>query len=851
MAQTSMLSSESQAALVGGTNLMLSSMTAIAISQLQALSPAGRCQTFEASADGYGRSEGIAVLLLDQLRSTGESEPLFALLRGTAVNQAGQSGGLTAPSGPAQSRVVLRALQQGTIDPSTLHSVAVHGTGTALGDPIEVGALAQVLGATQAAVLASVKSCYGHAEGSSGLAGVLMAVCSASHRSVAPVANLRAVNAYVQAAGEGMQMPREAASLPCLQETWNVGTSSFGMSGVNAHAILGSVQIVAGDSQVRQWMAAPQRVWPMPTVHPILDRALAVSSTVAFSCNLTQAALAYLRQHARHSLPTGALLEMMVGARRTMGGTRTSSHVPALSSAVFVSSVPGGTAWLDCTTQLRGGSAGIVEVAFRSGSGVQGLSIKAATATMQIARCRMPRVQHPVGSTLGVTGVLQSALRMHMDGYTAISCCQLPPGLPDEGYNCHPAMAEAFMSSTLLCTLGGSRQFESLRPTGCQAFVTAGAPGLIFAVSSQGTMDAGTHALRGLYFSGLGVSGSSQDSGKSYAEEAGVTDHMPPIWELVWKPVSYPGLVQPAAPCLLLSCEPWPLSAICSPPANGARPPMVSVNAVWDATVTTGAELCLSSDAHLHMILRAAGGAFSILVSPPGGAHRGADKDGSVLSVAAALACLRAVATGEGPAGPFMGLITYDLQQVDQAWAAPSPGDGLLQGKAAPKASPGSEWCIAWRVDHTRVDHTTDLSPVVMLSGMFRSLFMEHRSRYTACIDLPSSHKIRSEQLAPILSHSAAKFGVAVRGDQTYSLRLRPAPHARHRGSSIWAAQTLEITSALVTGGSKVQRALHARLHSFSGMAKLAEYTCVPMPSCRDWGSSTVATWLRGDHARS
>ena len=175
---------------------------------------------------------------------------------GSAVNQAGRSGALTAPSGPAQAALVGAALAAGRLGAGDVACVATHGTGTQLGDPLEVGALASTLGwasrgggPPHSVSLASVKACYGHTEGAAGAAGLLTAVASVRQRAATPVAGLGAVNPHVGAAlvdwlrrtnGCSMGVPaRQAGPSPALgAPSALVGASSFGMSGVNAHALV-------------------------------------------------------------------------------------------------------------------------------------------------------------------------------------------------------------------------------------------------------------------------------------------------------------------------------------------------------------------------------------------------------------------------------------------------------------------------------------------------------------------------------------------------------------------------------------------------------------------------------------
>ncbi|TDC15397.1 polyketide synthase, partial [Streptomyces sp. 8K308] len=140
-------SGECDTALVAGVNLMLSPSTTIALSQGRFLSPEGRCRTFDAAADGYVRGEGCGVVVLRHAEAAREAgQRIWAVVKGSATNQDGRSNGLTAPRGSAQEDVIRRALAAGRVAPADVGYVEAHGTGTALGDPIEVRALAAVLG---------------------------------------------------------------------------------------------------------------------------------------------------------------------------------------------------------------------------------------------------------------------------------------------------------------------------------------------------------------------------------------------------------------------------------------------------------------------------------------------------------------------------------------------------------------------------------------------------------------------------------------------------------------------------------------------------------------------------------
>ena len=253
LAHRGLLAREGEAAVAGGTNVMLEPGTTAGICQLQALSPVGRCKSFDATGDGYGRGEGfVAVVMQRHAPGAAASAGLCGVVLCSAVNQAGRSSGLTASNGPSQSALIKTALAAAGTSSAALRYVSVHGTGTPLGDPIEVGALAQALpssarpgGSAAPLTLASNKACYGHTEGAAGLTGLLLAACMAGQQAAPAIMHLRNTNPYVEAAladwsGRGskpLHVPRQHAAGP-IDMAAVAGTSSFGMSGVNAHMLV-------------------------------------------------------------------------------------------------------------------------------------------------------------------------------------------------------------------------------------------------------------------------------------------------------------------------------------------------------------------------------------------------------------------------------------------------------------------------------------------------------------------------------------------------------------------------------------------------------------------------------------
>ena len=223
---------------VNGVNAFLSMATWSKIQSISAESRDGRCKTLDAAADGYGRGEGFVAMLLLGV-SWSEVESLIAVVSGSACSTAGRRSALTAPNGPAQTAVVQDAL--GRAEWPDVDSVALHGTGTALGDPIEVRSLVTSLPTSRGFHLSAPKASVGHTEGAAGLTNVLSAIGAGSQRCIESVQNLRKLNKLLLTDIRGF-VPRQAGPIAHLHDKFGAarvtGCSSFGMSGVNAHAIV-------------------------------------------------------------------------------------------------------------------------------------------------------------------------------------------------------------------------------------------------------------------------------------------------------------------------------------------------------------------------------------------------------------------------------------------------------------------------------------------------------------------------------------------------------------------------------------------------------------------------------------
>ncbi|MCL6285141.1 SDR family NAD(P)-dependent oxidoreductase [Ruegeria sp. 2012CJ41-6] len=233
---------ECDVALAGGSNLILTPETTIALSRAQMMAPDGRCKTFDARANGFVRSEGCGMIVLKRLSDAqNDNDPIIAVIRGSAINQDGRSNGLTAPNGVAQEAVLRAALKDASVGPGDIGFVEAHGTGTALGDPIEVHALGAALcsdrGSSAPLRIGSVKSSIGHLEAAAGVASLIKVALSVHHGRLPGQANLETLNPLIQWDRLNLEPQHKTGPWP-EATTAMAGVSSFGFSGTNVHMIL-------------------------------------------------------------------------------------------------------------------------------------------------------------------------------------------------------------------------------------------------------------------------------------------------------------------------------------------------------------------------------------------------------------------------------------------------------------------------------------------------------------------------------------------------------------------------------------------------------------------------------------
>ncbi|MBX9645644.1 MAG: acyltransferase domain-containing protein [Xanthobacteraceae bacterium] len=234
---------ECDLALAGGVNLILGPEAHIAFTKARMMAPDGRCKTFDARANGYGRGEGAAVIVLRRLSdATARGDRIWALIRGSAVNQDGRSAGVTAPNGPAQVEVIRSALKDARLVPEQIDYVEAHGTGTSLGDPIELQAIMQALGANRSTenplLVGSSKTNFGHLEAAAGITGLIKTVLSLAHGKIPPHLHFETPNPMLDWDTSALRVTTALQDWPKCDGPGRAGVSSFGFSGTNAHVLL-------------------------------------------------------------------------------------------------------------------------------------------------------------------------------------------------------------------------------------------------------------------------------------------------------------------------------------------------------------------------------------------------------------------------------------------------------------------------------------------------------------------------------------------------------------------------------------------------------------------------------------
>jgi acyl transferase domain-containing protein/NADPH:quinone reductase-like Zn-dependent oxidoreductase/acyl carrier protein len=260
----SIRSGESEMAVTGGVSLHLHPMAFIGFSKASMLSPTGNCSVFDAAGDGYVRSEGAGIFLLKSLEDARiDGNRIYAVVAGSGVNCDGRTNGLTVPSWESQADLLREVYGRAGIRAGDIDYLEAHGTGTAVGDPIETRALGAALGRERPPGkplrIGSVKSNLGHLETASGVAGLVKAIACLEHRAVPPNIHLRNPNPAIKREEWNLQVVTENTPLD-KNKRLVVGVNSFGFGGANAHVILQSVDRPLGEPERAAMLASVRGV---------------------------------------------------------------------------------------------------------------------------------------------------------------------------------------------------------------------------------------------------------------------------------------------------------------------------------------------------------------------------------------------------------------------------------------------------------------------------------------------------------------------------------------------------------------------------------------------------------------
>ena len=269
LACQSIWNQECELALAGGVNVILRPEGTIGFSKASMLAPDGRCKSFDARANGYVRSEGAGIVVLKPLsRAQADGDPVYAVIRGTAVNQDGRTAGISVPNRVAQEAMLREAYRQAGVSPEDVQYVEAHGTGTPVGDPIELSAIGHVVSQHRSrgdeCIVGSVKTNIGHLEVASGIAGLIKAALSLQHRQIPPNLHFETPNPEIPFDSLRLRVPISLQSWPGVNSAPRLaGVNSFGFGGTNAHVVLAEAP-EAARTEPRQDTSSDNRALLLP-----------------------------------------------------------------------------------------------------------------------------------------------------------------------------------------------------------------------------------------------------------------------------------------------------------------------------------------------------------------------------------------------------------------------------------------------------------------------------------------------------------------------------------------------------------------------------------------------------------
>ncbi len=311
LACRSLRDGECTLALAGGVNVILSPALMINFSKAMMMAPDGRCKTFDAGADGYVRGEGAGIVVLKPLsRALADNDPVYAVIRGTAINQDGRTNGLMAPSRQSQEAVMAAAYRRAGLSPGAAQYVEAHGTGTFLGDAIEANALGTVLADGRPpgsrCLIGSVKTNIGHLEAAAGVAGLIKVALALRHRMIPPSLNFVEPNPEVPFDSLPMRVAQTLTPWPESGGRAIAGVSAFGFGGTNAHVVLTEAPQVRISAAERGTAPDRAELLPLSARSPAALAALAGRYESALASGVELANLCYTagarRGHYEHRL---------------------------------------------------------------------------------------------------------------------------------------------------------------------------------------------------------------------------------------------------------------------------------------------------------------------------------------------------------------------------------------------------------------------------------------------------------------------------------------------------------------------------------------------------------------------
>ena len=236
---------ECNMALAGGVNRLISPKISINFSQAKMLSPDGRCKTFDEGANGFVRSEGCGIVVLKRLSDAiADGDNIRAILLGSATNQDGRTSSITTPNSLSQQAVIKQALINSKVEPSQISYLETHGTGTSLGDAIELEALSKVFQDNEQLILGAVKTNIGHLESAAGIASLIKTVLALENKFIPLNLHLNQPNSNVEWSNLPFKLPQKAIPWKQTEQSRIAGVSGFGFSGTNAHVVVKEADVL-------------------------------------------------------------------------------------------------------------------------------------------------------------------------------------------------------------------------------------------------------------------------------------------------------------------------------------------------------------------------------------------------------------------------------------------------------------------------------------------------------------------------------------------------------------------------------------------------------------------------------